>query len=85
MLPVDGAAARTTRSIASTAQPGGPRMGLLRHRHDPFWDDGVGARHAHVRARIEAMIAFALAIGACGLTTAMWLRTLATSIGHGLG
>jgi hypothetical protein len=31
------------------------------------------------------MIAFALAIGACGLTTAMWLRTLATSIGHGLG
>jgi hypothetical protein len=60
-------------------------MGLFRRRRDPFWDDGVGARQAHDRARIEAFIAFALAIGACGLTTVMWLRTLATSFGHGLG
>jgi hypothetical protein len=60
-------------------------MGLFRHGRDPFWDDGVGARQAHSRKRIEAVIAFALAIGACGLTTAMWLRTVAPLIGHGLG
>jgi hypothetical protein len=70
---------------ASTAQPGGSAMRLLRHGRDPFWDDGVGARQAHDRQRIEAFIAFALAVGACGLTTAMWLRTLAASLGHGLG
>ena len=60
-------------------------MGLFRRRRDPFWDDGVGARQAHDRARIEAIIAFGLAIGACGLATAMWLRSLAALIGHGLG
>jgi hypothetical protein len=85
MLADDGAAARTTRSNASTGQPGGPRMGLFRRRRDPFWDDGVGARQTRDRQRIEALIAFALAISACGLTTAVWLRTLASSIGHGLG
>ncbi|HEV8403499.1 MAG TPA: hypothetical protein VGQ31_10740 [Candidatus Limnocylindrales bacterium] len=60
-------------------------MGLFRHGRDPFWDDGVGARQAYDRKRIEAFVALALAICACGLTTAMWLRTLAASMGHGLG
>ena len=60
-------------------------MGLFRHGRDPFWDDGVGARQAHHRERIESFIAFGLAIAACGLATAMWLRTLAASVGLGLG
>jgi hypothetical protein len=60
-------------------------MGLFRHGRDPFWDDGVGARQAHQRERIESYIAFALAVGACGLATAMWLRTLAASVGLGIG
>ena len=60
-------------------------MGLFRNERDPFWDDGVGARQAHHRERIEGVIAFALAVGACGLATAMWLRTLAASVGLGIG
>ncbi len=60
-------------------------MRLFRYGRDPFWDDGVGARQAHHRERIEGLIAFALAIGACGLTIALWLRTLAMSIGFGPG
>jgi hypothetical protein len=60
-------------------------MGLFRKGRDPFWDDGVGARGAQHRARIEGVIAIALAIVACGLVTAMWLRILAASIGLGIG
>ncbi len=45
-------------------------MRLFRFGRDPFWDDGVGARQAHHRERIEGFIALALAIGACGLTVA---------------
>jgi hypothetical protein len=44
---------------------------------DPFWDDGKGARRTHRRVRFEGMVAFALAIAACGLTAAMWLLALA--------
>ena len=51
---------------------------------DPFWDDGRGARRIHRRVRIEGAIAFALAVVACGLTVAMWLRELAP-IGARLG
>lgn len=42
---------------------------------DPF--EGQGARRTQRRLRIEGFIALALAIGACGLTAALWLRTLA--------
>ena len=44
---------------------------------DPFWDDGKGARLSRRRHRATGMLAFALAIGACGLTAAVWLRELA--------
>lgn len=42
---------------------------------DPF--EGKGARRTHLRLRVEGFIALTLAIGACGLTAALWLRTLA--------
>ncbi len=41
---------------------------------DPFWDDGQGARRRNLVQRTEARLALVLAIVACGLTTAMWLR-----------
>ena len=51
---------------------------------DPF--EGVGARRRAVRARVEALVAFPLAIVACGLTVAMWIRTMAPIAGQlGLG
>ena len=43
-------------------------------RRDPFWDDGKGARRRNLRLRIEGLLAVTLAIAACGLTAAMWLR-----------
>jgi hypothetical protein len=46
-------------------------------KRDPFWDDGRGARRTHRRRQVEGFLALALAIGACGLTAAMWLRQLA--------
>jgi hypothetical protein len=48
------------------------RIGLPR---DPF--EGKGARRTQRRLRVEGLIALGMAIGACGLTTAVWLRTLA--------
>jgi len=43
-------------------------------RRDPFWEDGKGARRRNLRVRIEGIVALALAIAACGLTAAMWIR-----------
>jgi hypothetical protein len=53
-------------------------------RRDPFWDDGQGARKTHRRLRLEGFVALAIAIVACGVTAALWLRTLAPLAG-GLG
>jgi hypothetical protein len=53
-----------------------PMIGRLRTR-DPWWDDGRGARKTHRRVRIEGFIALSIAIVACGVTVALWLRTLA--------
>jgi hypothetical protein len=50
-------------------------------RRDPFWDDGKGARRRHLRLRLEGVIAIALAIAACGLTAAMWLRQILPAVG----
>ena len=48
-----------------------------RHR-DPWWgDEGKGAKRTRRRTQVESMIALALAIGACGLAAAVWLRQLA--------
>lgn len=54
-------------------------------RRDPFWDDGKGARRRHLRLRIEGLIALALAIAACGLTAAMWLRQILQAVGIQIG
>ena len=43
-------------------------------RRDPYWDDGKGARRRNLRLRLEGGLALTLAIAACGLTAAMWLR-----------
>jgi hypothetical protein len=43
-------------------------------RRDPYWDDGKGARRRNRRVRFQGALALALAIAACGLTAAMWLR-----------
>ena len=45
-------------------------------RRDPFWDDGRGARRTQRRLRLEGFVALAIAIVACGVTAALWLRTL---------
>jgi hypothetical protein len=46
-------------------------------RRDPFWDDGKGARRTHRRLRVEGFVALAIAIVACGVAIALWLRMLA--------
>ena len=43
-------------------------------RRDPHWDDGKGARRRNLRVHIESVLAVSLALAACGLTAAMWLR-----------
>ena len=50
-------------------------------RRDPFWDDGKGARRRQLRLRLEGLLAIALAIAACGLTAAMWLRQILPVVG----
>lgn len=50
-------------------------IGHIGRPRDPF--EGRGARRHHLRLRVEGFIALALAIVACGLTAALWLRTLA--------
>ena len=52
-------------------------IGRIRRPRDPFWDDGRGARRTQRRLRLEGFVALALAIVACGVTVAMWLRALA--------
>jgi hypothetical protein len=50
-------------------------------RRDPFWEDGKGARRRNVRLRIETYVALVLAVMACGLTAAMWLREILPMVG----
>jgi hypothetical protein len=50
-------------------------------RRDPFWEDGKGARRRNVRLRIETYVALVLAVMACGLTAAMWLREILPMFG----
>ena len=49
-------------------------FGRTRLSRDPF--EGTGAKRLQRRQFVEGLVALALAIVACGLTTAMWLRTL---------
>jgi hypothetical protein len=55
--------------------------GRLHSAPDPFWDDGVGARRTYRRFRMEGTVALGLAIIACGLTAAVWVRTVAELLG----
>ena len=50
-------------------------LGRIGSPRDPF--EGRGARRRHMRLRIEGVLAISLAIAACGLTLALWVRTLA--------
>jgi hypothetical protein len=50
-------------------------LGRAQIPRDPF--EGSGAYRKRLRLRVEGTIAIALAMVACGLTMAMWLRTLA--------
>jgi len=61
-------------------------MSLLHlRRTDPFWDmDGQGVRRDRTKRRLVGALAFAIAIVACGLTTAAWLQELQPVI-HQLG
>jgi hypothetical protein len=52
-----------------------PMTGRLGSRRDPF--EGHGAVRTRRRLRIEGLVALALAIVACGVTAAVWLRELA--------
>jgi hypothetical protein len=45
-----------------------------RLRRDPF--EGTAAYRTRIRVQLEGAIALTLAVAACGLTGAMWLRVL---------
>ncbi len=58
--------------------------GQLGRFRDPF--EGRGAHRRELRLRVEGILALGLAIMACGLTAAVWVRTLAPVIAlYGLG
>jgi hypothetical protein len=46
-------------------------------RHDPFWEEGKGARRTHRRVQFQGLLALGMAIVACGVTAAVWMRLLA--------
>ena len=59
-------------------------IGRIRRPHDPFWDDGKGARRTHRRVQFQGLLAITMAIVAVGVTAAVWMRLLAplaTTIG----
>jgi hypothetical protein len=57
----------------------------IRSGRDPFWDDGQGARRLRTKRRVLGNTAFFVAIVACGLTAAMWIREIAPVAGQLLG
>jgi hypothetical protein len=60
---------------------------IRRRSRDPWWgDEGTRAKRTRRRTQVEAVLALALAIAACGLAAAVWLRQLAPlTRGLGLG
>jgi hypothetical protein len=49
-----------------------------RGAHDPWWaDEGKGARRTRRRVQAESLFAIAMAIAACGMVAAVWMRELA--------
>jgi hypothetical protein len=69
-------AAHTTASGATDVEAG---LDMIRRRvRDPWWgDEGKGAKRTRRRTQIEGLLALVLAIVACGLSAAVWLRQLA--------
>jgi hypothetical protein len=61
-------------------------LNIIRRRaRDPWWgDEGKGAKRTRRRTQTEGLLALALAIVACGLSAAVWLRELAP-LAHQLG
>ena len=61
-------------------------INVFRRSHDPFWDmEGRGAKRTRIRLKIVSDLAFAIAIVACGLTAAAWMRILVPVIMAKLG
>jgi fructose-1,6-bisphosphatase/inositol monophosphatase family enzyme len=50
-------------------------LGRTHIPRDPF--EGSGAHRKRLRLRVEGAMALSLAIAACGITAAVWFRTLA--------
>ena len=50
-------------------------LGRIGSPRDPF--EGRGVRRRQLRLRVEGLMAISMAITACGLAAALWLRTLA--------
>ncbi len=51
---------------------------IRRRGRDPWWgDEGVRAKRTRRRVQAESLLAVGLAITACGLVGALWLRILA--------
>ena len=70
------------RPCASSPDPhGGHHDRPTSAAGDPFWDDGSGARRRNSASARKAGWRCRLAIGACGLTAAMWLRQLLPVVG----
>jgi len=45
--------------------------------HDPWWgDEGTGAKRTRRRLQAESLVALGMAIAACGLVAATWMRAL---------
>lgn len=54
---------------------------IHRRVRDPWWgDEGQGAKRTRRRTNIEGGLALALAIVACGLVAAAWIRQLAALV-----
>lgn len=57
-------------------------LSLSRLRRDPF--EGTAAYRTRIRVQLEGAVALILALGACGLTAAMWLRLLGPVLEHAI-
>jgi len=54
---------------------------IRRRARDPWWgDEGKGAKRTRRRTTLEGALALTLAIGACGLVAAAWIRQLLTLV-----
>ncbi len=74
-----------TIRVTSRMEVAMPSLRLV-GRTDPWWDlEGRGARRTRMRLQVESVLAFALAVGACGLTAAAWIRLAAPVILARLG